>query len=684
MTKLRAVEDDRRDTFTAVLLEHFTPVDASVRVDLDQVAIAGHVRDLVKRLGIAAELTAPGHGADLIDIVMQGRQEPAELLAALDAILEFGALPADLSAAQRDKAARAEIRQEVLHFDRIMDLDSLRDNRFVLKSRRDFMHDEGLIGAAERLLVLVYERLVLRGKRTLQWQDLSNQPQNLVTLTETGGKLERTRYPVVHVAATGGSTQIANLLRQFERYAVRHPLAVALGLVDYGMFVEGLAPQEFVAVTFHRDGSLNAELWAAGSASWVLLCREGFIQRVLARGALDGSPAGADRSRYARQEVAVPPGAWLLLALDGGRIAALPDLGRSLNRRDRNGRIDLVANLNPLLADAPHVLAKPTNVPSLGAPRTRDSDDVAAALCRDAVDTASGVVLSIECGHVHADREVGPAQLRGLDLGARMVDTFRRCAGDHGVWLDVDVTPMVDDDHVLNRFNFSQYRKLFEERHLVVGDLILESSPLTRAMAHDVLRRALQLDGEGFALRRLGRNLYLEAEGLRLELVEDLEGEMRNGCVMFEVGLVMYRAARVGLVRTFQQVTGIDVTCLHGLMADRYDAAADPVERERLRAEFEQTYRDEWDHVRTTVNHTPFLDRYLAISDKRRQEQVRTVVLNVIEDYYRPQQEKVLQLARLLQIPLPLQALFFSPHGHGLQRLETPCLGAGSTRSMGA
>ncbi|GAA2405408.1 hypothetical protein GCM10010420_36440 [Streptomyces glaucosporus] len=661
-----AVPDESVKT---LLLEHFTPVDAGVHRDLAVETTRRHVGDLMKRLSTAAEITRPGEGAALIARICSELAPDEGLLRDVDAVLEFGRPYGLLTAEEKAKATRAEIRQEVLHFDRIMDLDHLDQGARPLKHRRDFVHDDGALGAAERILVLVHERLVLRGARPARWQDVSSVVQQLVGEAGDGARLERTRYPFLGAVAAGPGAR--DLLGVFERYAIRHPLPVAIGLTDYLLHNSQTGPQSLVAAGLQTDtaGTRTAEIWAAGRASWMVLARDGFRQRVVGRGLLEGARAGSETTRYGHAMLALEDDQWLVLALDGGELARAGHVEDELNRPGRSGRIDLAVNLGRLLGRAPYTLVKPGPVPAMAAPTVADSEEDLQAVCRDLLAGSRGVELSLECGHVHADREVGPAQIRGLELGARLVDILRQEADRQGVSAAVDVTPMVDDDHVLNRFRFADYEGLFDSRGLAVDDLILESSPLPRAVAHDVLRRAVSRDGQGYRLHRIGGNLYLESGDLRVEMVEDLEGEMRNGCVMFEIGLIAYRAARRRITAAFTELTGRDAEKLHRDMARAYDGQSDPAQRASLRREFERLYIDGWDEVTATLEHTPFLDAFTETIAERERMGRRTVVLNVIEDYYRPQQEKVDRVARLLGIRLPMQALFFSPHGHGLVRL---------------
>lgn len=677
-TSISTTAADRAQPLTPIdvaLLEAFTPVDARVAWDLGPEVAVRHVSDLCKRLSLAAELSAPGIGADLLARALDRTDDADRLLGDIDALLEFGCLAEDLDGDQLPKAQRAEVRQEIRHFDRIMDLNSLRTSRLALKTRREFAFQEGDLGAAERLLVLVQERQMLAGRSRVAWRDLSAPLQREVTMHgEAGASMRRSRAPIVAAATWAASApQARTLLLRLEELATRHPVAVALALVDYEAFVNHDAPAHAVVASLTPDGNeARADVRAAGRSSWCLFAKDDFELRLLARGRLDGLPCGGRWSRMVATEIAVPQGARLLVAADGGRLAETVDLEATLNRRRAHGRVDVSAALHQIIGARPFTWVRQ---PSARHRRQTgpDSSEVGfEPFIASMLETGRPLHLSIECGHVHADREVGEAQMRGLRTGSALVTALREGAEQAGTGFSVDATPMVDDDHVLNRLRFADYEALFASHGLVVHDLILESSPLLRAVAHDVLRQALHRQGTGYDLELIGGNLYLEAPGLRLELVEDVEADMRNGCVLFEVGLVIYRAVRQELAPAFERLLGAGADSVHRRMAVAYDAAADPEERDAIRARFAGMYQDDWDQVQRTSDVTPLLDRYREVLARRRASGEQTVVLNVLENYYRPQQEKVLRLARLLDIELPLWAAFFSPYGRGLEWMR-PC-----------
>jgi hypothetical protein len=655
------------------LLTSFTPLDASVLATLDSAVRAEHLADLLKKLYVTAEVTAPGRGADSIRALVDKGRTADEIIRNIDAILEFGVAFDDLAADEAEKALRAEIRQEILHFDRIMDLESLTGSRTALKKRREFVHQSGLLGSAERLLVLVQERLLLRSARAFEWRDMKSVPQRLSSVVGSGARFMRTQHPhAVGVAKGATHEDSKSFVEAIERLILRHPLPVAVALADYELFLDRAAPVDASIATFSVDeaGAVTADVWSAGTTSWMLIRREGFNQVLIDHGDQTSVPLGETKSQYSRLTIGLPADTWLVLVAGDLKSSSHAELAAAVNRSGPSGRTEVVANLNLLLGDTPFVVAKPGAFQVPAAPTVSDYTPNIADFAASAFRDSAALHLSIECGHIHADREVGTTQLRGLDLGAEVVAALRAESAANGLPLQLDVTPMVDDDHVLNRFSFGEYREMFRARGMDVDDLILESSPLPRAIAHDVLRVAIAGDGHGYQLQQIGNNLYLEAEGFRVELVEDLEGEMRNGCIMFEVGLVMYRATRSISQAVYWDSIGAPDRDLHAEMAESYDQAPDPVVRAAIRSQYERMYRDPWSSVVTSVSHTPFMDAYRAEMDRRRAEGERTVVFNVLEDYYSPQQVKVQRLAQLVGVELPMRSMFFSPYARGIRLVD--------------
>ena len=399
-------------------------------------------------------------------------------------------------------------------------------------------------------------------------------------------------------------------------------------------------------------------------ALYLVVGREGFRQVVRTCGLLEGRPLGGLAAGYARARLALAPDEWVVVvpAPAGGR---LDDLEERLNRPNRAGKVFLREALRSAFPESPAVLlhdrrAKPR--------RPADTDRrFVQAYVRELSGAVSGALhVSLEAGHIHSDRTMGAVQRRGLEIGRLLRDELLdRCAG-RADELALELTPMVDDNHVVNRMAYAEYRRLTAAHGLPADDLILESSPVVGAIAIDILKRVLARDGERFVVEHLGDNVYLVSDGLRVELAQSARTDLRIGCVLFDTALGVYRTDRGAFSRLFFEQRGLRPYDLHRAMTEAYDAHPRPDDRDVIRSTFEALWRPTWPELQAQLGSTPYLDLYEAIAGARAKTGDRTVILNVLESYYEPLERKVLRLAELIDLEMPLEAVLFAPYGVGL------------------
>ncbi len=645
-----------------IALDAFTPVDESVYESLDAAARRRHADDLAKRLSVAAELSRVG-ASRLVDEVLTASNRP-DVVADLDSLVEFGRLPEELTPLQHEQVGRAQIRDEILHFDRIMDLDALAGGRD-LKPRRVQVWDTGPLAAAERLLTLTYERRVLRGDEPPEWLHVGAvQPGRLRNVGRAGAVLVRDGAPQLVAAAVGTNSDAC--LRRLERYCGKHPLGVAIGLLDYEMFLNGEPECALVAgAASDWFGERTVKVWACGDALVFTAFRDGHLQRISAVHRLAGGRLGDRATEYGRTEVSLDRADRLVL-VSGDHAVTAADLSETLNQPNRRGRIHLNDNLATAFPSGLTAVFKP-------GPAARQEDGgllVVRDYLRSRAAAHSGpVTVSMEVGHVHADRELGPIQERGIDIGGLVLRETAalnetRTAEQR---IRFEIVPMVDDDHVVNRLSYSRYQRILAAKGVPAAEVVLESSPVMLDIACDLLKTALRQGGEGYALRRRGNNLYLESDPLRLELVEDVDGDMHIGCIVYDTALTLYRTARDTMQSLFQARTGHRGNIHHQMLA-HYDTVTDPQARAGYRQQLDRLWKRPFATL-AAERDTPYLEAYNRLQRQRREAGEQFVVLNILEDYYEPLELKVKKLAELLGVEIVLDCLFFSPYGAGLRGL---------------
>lgn len=274
--------------------------------------------------------------------------------------------------------------------------------------------------------------------------------------------------------------------------------------------------------------------------------------------------------------------------------------------------------------------------------------------CQAAVDAYRSaddpsVVASLECGHVHLDRNVDRDQRIGTAIGRALIAQIQPFQKE-----PVALVPMVDDDHVLVRLAPSAYRRQFAEwSGTDVFHLTPESSPIIRAIVVWLFTR-LRLEACAAIVKR-GGNLYLEHRQVHCELFEDIAGRCDNGCVLFEVGLLTYRSA-IGLFHSaFHDRFALDTSIHAAILAqlDRTDAPFDAVANDvqRMCRLFESLTNP----LEPDADWCALCERAMAeLSAAPRRH------INVLEDYYESQQEKVRRLIELLRLPFSLATVFFN------------------------
>lgn len=258
-------------------------------------------------------------------------------------------------------------------------------------------------------------------------------------------------------------------------------------------------------------------------------------------------------------------------------------------------------------------------------------------------------IRSIECGHIHLDRSLDVDQEVGVILGSEALRTVSQRQTSPPA-----LTPMMDDDHVLVRLRPALYRAFLEDSF--PGErmhLIAESSPIVRSIVCALWVRLNNL-GLAHRCRERGRNLFFELDRHHYcELFEEFSGDATTGCVFFELGLLIYRSAPVWFDDYFRsrfaQECGVHESAFEILdSAQGHDDKA-----ARLRAFYAA-------FVAVTNPHRPDAALTRLVEEVIESASPGIAHLNVLEDYYETQQDKVRLLIELLRLPIRLLTIHFN------------------------
>ncbi|WP_433329849.1 hypothetical protein [Spirillospora sp. CA-294931] len=303
-------------------------------------------------------------------------------------------------------------------------------------------------------------------------------------------------------------------------------------------------------------------------------------------------------------------------------------------------------------------------VATLDAPATAVVPATAGLVARacDLIAADTGPDLaSVEAAHIHLDRDLDIDQDTGAAIGTALIALLsdRQPAPV--------LAPMMDDDHVLVRLTPAAYRQFLRRAFGPVPmHLICESSPIIRAIVVALFQR-LRHSHWANRFQRRGGNLFLPLEdGFHCELFEDVDGTPVTGCLFFEVALLIYRSAPQRFDTYFLDRYHLDAhvhdqaAAILSRQSPTDPEGAEPhgqAGHDLVIAELQDFYRQFSD-----VTHPFKPDPHITalVDDVLAQADPVFAHLNVLEDYYELQQNRVRHLIRQLDLPLRLTTVHFN------------------------
>ncbi|MEK0161891.1 MULTISPECIES: hypothetical protein [Pseudoalteromonas] len=257
-------------------------------------------------------------------------------------------------------------------------------------------------------------------------------------------------------------------------------------------------------------------------------------------------------------------------------------------------------------------------------------------------------VVSMESGHLHLDRLPSRDQKIGIRLGKVVADCIKKMHGKV-----VALTPMYDDDHVLVKTTPEQYNNLFkDELGIEEVTLIPESSPIVKSIAIALYQKIVS-DKFNQNVYQGGGNLYLRIDDkFTVEIFEDFQNEHTTGCVFFETSLLIYRSCPELFNELFLSKYP-EHPSIHS-SADAIWSESNLSHDERA-IKLKGFYGNFEDVCNPHKPDSEFVNSLIQIIEK-----IDCHHLNVLEDYYEVQQEKVRRLLEVLNVNIRLSSLHFN------------------------
>lgn len=256
-------------------------------------------------------------------------------------------------------------------------------------------------------------------------------------------------------------------------------------------------------------------------------------------------------------------------------------------------------------------------------------------------------IVSIESGHIHLDRQIDCDQNTGFEIGKKAFEYFSEVQTFKPL-----MCPMVDDDHVMIALKPKDYENyMCQIMPNIDYELIPESSPIIRSIVVELYHRIINSNLNS-KIKRMGSNLYIKIDNnTTCEIFEDFEGRCDTGCVLFEVALLIYRTNPQLFKDYFNETFNLKYD-VHSYILEVLNRDVSHDEKYKILSEFREQFKK-------------------VLNPKNRQEKLKNIIenlffnstfnhLNVLEDYYEHQQDKVRKLIGGLNIPICLFSLHFN------------------------
>lgn len=597
------------------LLGAFTAIDAEVASELDEERLQDHFRRFLLRATGLMFYHGPNVPRRFLEELSSAKE--GEAFELTNSYLEEGVHPSE---ANDDILNRRELQQEFVHFSRIVDIPSLQDRegveRLHTKRLRNSTDLPDTLKVTTELMTVTRSRHLQRGKPVPLPRRRAPGVET-ITLDE-GLEIQTPEHESDYVLLVRGNSQTRRKATFFHRNLLAYltPLEATLALSTYLSEGDLSSEAAIVLIELNEDNSCKQVSWNRPS----------------------GEP-GSDAFRWCESVTPTVETVQDQISL------ALEEITRGLdietNARTENGTWSIT------LEDAEQTATVTLEPPSTDPVDIEDITD-------DAIEAIQSMehsgIQSIECGHLHLDREIDDDQRAGMRIGIELYSWLQQAGHDP------DLRPMVDDDHVIVQLSPQEYSDFFES-YLSTGnefELIPESSPITRAIVVSLFDRLQDTDSVE-QLERRGGNLYFNlSEQTTVELFEDFDDRCDNGCAFFEVGLLVYRTAPDRFTEYVNKRFEIEGD-LHEWIAT---ILSKDISHDARREELDTLY-SQFEEV--TSPHDPDPEFRELVDDVLAEARTDPPVhLNVLEDYYELQQHKVRELIDCLDIPLQLKSLHYN------------------------
>ena len=508
----------------------------------------------IKELTVLAESAQPFASKELIKVLSKksGNLIQSQIFD-INALIEFGKKMSGLPPKLKKEVKKLELQEELNHFSRIMGLDTIIAGSQLLP----FMNDAAFKACKDfaRFMWLVFERRNQKtnfGYKLKTFQGIvETNIQNPVSLISQN---KENNFSVLLFAGTNLSKDQENDFQKvtvvLSKFLSTYSLEMAIGLLDYFLFLTktdlklGLISAQEIS---NKQGTSEIKIIGTSGFSLALTTNTTTFKNAIAnKTSFDdktNQPLGSKNAVVVFQKTFSLPSkaSAVFLFSSDSTLSKLNNkrLQRVANQKDKKGKIILANNLKNFLQETKEndlmgivkcgnksISKDLTSVPL-------ELKDVALSIPNDLVNAKK---IVIESAHLHADRESSQTQLNTTLLRNELVMKLQ----NSGFMGEIEDILMIDDYHVVNRLDYKKYLSELKLNNFTPDFVILESSPVVRAIAIEVLIKLFKTTPNKLEVK--GGNLYLKINQNKvIELVEGLGEKDTIGCVLFDAAFSLFK-----------------------------------------------------------------------------------------------------------------------------------------------
>lgn len=619
------------------------------------------INTTLKEMMILAETGKPSASKTLYDLINKSSKSfTKDELIRINSLIEFGTEFESLSKSLQKEIKKSEIKEEMNHFSRIMGLDKIISGANLLP-----LSTSDAIAQCKDFARFIWLLLERRNEKISSDYKLKYFPGK-VEIKQNGNTFlicqNKENNFTVLLYLKSNTTKLANSLfgeiaNVMSKFLSTYSLEIAIALLEYFLFLTQFSIDIDLAgvqETSSSNGKSTIKLYATSGLCLVLEKNLNNFSNKLTKKC---SFQSLKRSSFGKLYPSLINQRTLIVSDRASQVFIFPSttpltqlsrnkLLKLINSKDRKGKIipfNNIANIIRVESDNLFGLLKPGNKninPNL------ESNFLETDLSKHLINAKRIVV---EAAHLHADRNPSQTQFDTIALKNILVKKLISSGFDG----KIENVLMIDDYHVVNRLDYNNYLERLKVVKFIPDFIILESSPIIREIAVEILKRLEAIVPEKLEIK--GGNFYLTLSSSKvIELVEGYGGKNVIGCVLFDAAFSLFKRNIKKVNSVFKKLNSMNFKKLDSEILNYYMKEKNPINRRSFVLSLHSSIPN-LESLSKYSKKTPLLDELASENSVE--------ILNIHEIFYQPQQAKVNALLALIN-KNPISTAYLNPQAN--------------------